>query len=212
MELHAANGYLPNQFLSSNSNLRTDAYGGSVANRARFLEEALDACISVFGADRVGVRLSPASHWQDMQDSDPVALYTHVAAVLCSKPGLAYAHIVEPRDTGLGPSPTEAADLALSAAFFKAQGFQGALISAGGHDYASGEAFLAEGKADCVAFGRHYIANPDLVARFAAAAKAGGQPQLNAYDRSTFYASGPAGYTEGYATLAEAAAAGKGAQ
>jgi len=76
VELHCANGYLPNQFLCTNSNRRTDAYGGSVANRVRFLEEALDAIISVFGADRVGIRLSPSGHWQDMHDEDPVALFS----------------------------------------------------------------------------------------------------------------------------------------
>ena len=78
VELHAANGYLPNQFLSSNSNSRTDEYGGSIPNRVRFVEEALDACIGVFGADRVGIRLSPSSHWQDMHDSDPLALYSEL--------------------------------------------------------------------------------------------------------------------------------------
>ena len=76
VELHAANGYLPNQFLSSNSNTRADEYGGSIPNRVRFVEEALDACIGVFGADRVGIRLSPSSHWQDMHDADPIALYS----------------------------------------------------------------------------------------------------------------------------------------
>jgi N-ethylmaleimide reductase len=252
VELHSANGYLPNQFLSSNSNARTDAYGGSVQNRARFMEEALDACIGVFGAERVGIRLSPSSHWQDMNDADPVALYSalggggggggggaraaapqhcyilvllhspplppsppptaraaHVAKVLASKAGLAYVHVVEPRDTGLGAAPSSAADLALTGAFFKAQGFGGAVISAGGHDYASGSAYLAEGGVDAIAFGRHYIANSDLVRRFELAAAAGGAPALNAYDRSTFYASGAAGYTEGYPTL-DAAGGGKG--
>ena len=186
-----------------------------VANRVRFVEEALDACIAVFGAERVGIRLSPASHWQDVQDSNPLALYTHVAAMLAGKAGLAYAHIVEPRDTGLGPAPSDAVDLALGSGFFKAQGFAGAVISAGGHGFASGRAYMAEGPhpVDAIALGRHYIANADLVRRFelAEGAGAGAEPALNAYDRATFYASGPEGYTVGYPTLEQAGGSGSGA-
>lgn len=175
-------------------NLRTDAYGGSIANRARFLEEALDACIAACGAERVGVRLSPASHWQDIQDSDPLALYTHVGRMLAGKAGLAYLHVVEPRDTGLGAPPTDPVDLQLTASFFRTTcGFPGAVLSAGGHSMESGQQFLQSGACDAVVYGRHYISNPDLVERFKAAADSGKEPVLTPYDRATFYASGPEG-------------------
>jgi N-ethylmaleimide reductase len=194
VELHAANGYAPNQFLVDGVNKRTDAFGGSIANRARFLEEALDACIAACGAERVGVRLSPASHWQDIQDSDPLALYTHVGRMLAGKAGLAYLHVVEPRDTGLGAPPTDPVDLQLTASFFRTTcGFPGAVLSAGGHSMESGQQFLQSGACDAVVFGRHYISNPDLVERFKAAADSGKEPVLTPYDRATFYASGPEG-------------------
>ena len=193
VELHAANGYLPNQFLCSGSNARTDAYGGSVANRARFLDEALDALIAEVGADRVGVRLSPSSHWQDMHDADPVALYAHVAQLLAGKAGLAYVHVVEPRDTGLGAAPTDAADLRLTAGFFKEAGFAGAVLSAGGHSYESGCEYVAAGSADAVVYGRHYISNPDLPERFKAASVSGAAPVLTPYNRDLFYGGGEEG-------------------
>ena len=99
---------------------------------------------------------------------------------------------MEARDVGLGAAPTDAADLQLTAAFFREAGFPGPLLSAGGHDYASGAAYLDSGRADAVVYGRHFIPNPDLVARFAAAKD--GKVELLPYDRSTFYASGSAGY------------------
>ena len=100
VELHAANGYLPNQFLVDGANVRGDEYGGSVANRCRFVLEAMAALVDAVGAERVGIRISPSGHWQGIQDSDPVALYSHLARELAAVGPLAYLHVVEPRDGG----------------------------------------------------------------------------------------------------------------
>jgi N-ethylmaleimide reductase len=155
----------------------------------RFLSEALDALISVFGSDRVGVRLSPTSHWQDITDSDPVQLYTCVASTLAAK-NLAYVHIVEPRDTGLGSPDYTPAELTLTGAWFKKALPNTAILSAGGHTYASGTEYLASGGVDAVVYGRHFIPNPDLVARFKKSAENGGKDFLTPYDRDTFYGGG----------------------
>jgi N-ethylmaleimide reductase len=189
VELHAANGYLPNQFLCTSSNKRTDAWGGTVEKRARFLSEALDALLQEWPADRVGVRVSPAGHWQDMHDAEPLALWAHVGALLQAKGGLAYVHVVEPRDTGLGAAPTDPVDLQLTAAFFRPL-FSGPILSAGGHDLSSATEYVGAGRADAAVFGRWFISNPDLVKRFQMAAAEGRAPVLNPYNRDTFYASG----------------------
>lgn len=194
VEIHSANGYLPNQFLATSSNLRTDAYGGDVPRRARFLLEATKAAIAAVGADRVGVRISPASHWQDVHDTDPKATYDYVARELNAL-GICYLHVVEPRDTGLAAVPTDPVDAALTGAAMRAAGFTGPILSAGGHDFASGSEFVARGDADAVVYGRHYIANSDLVRRFALMAEGAPVP-LNAYDRNTFYSSGARGYLD----------------
>jgi N-ethylmaleimide reductase len=186
VEIHGANGYLPNQFLCSNSNLRDDAWGGDVPRRARFLIEAVKGAVAELGADRVGVRISPASHWQGVHDADPVALFTHVARELQAL-GIAYLHVVEPRDTGLAPVPTDAVDASLTGASLRKAGFTGPILSAGGHDFASGADYVASGAADAVVYGRHFISNPDLVTRFEKMAL-GDEVKLNAYDRSTFCA------------------------
>jgi N-ethylmaleimide reductase len=139
----------------------------------------MQAIISVWGAERVGVRISPASHWQDITDSDPIALYTHVAQELAALGPLAYVHVVEPRDTGFGAT-ADPVDSQLTAAFIrKVGGLTVPVLTAGGHDYKSGLAYLEDGKADAVVYGRWFIANPDLVKRFAR----GPDAPLNAYDR-----------------------------
>jgi N-ethylmaleimide reductase len=185
VEIHGANGYLPDQFLQDGTNKRTDDYGGSIENRARFLLEVTQAAIDAFGADRVGVRLSPSGTYGSMSDSDPQATFGHAAARLDAM-GIAYLHVVEPRIRG-----TELiAEAEPVAARHLRPLFRGALIAAGGFDGASAEAILAAGDADAVAFGRAFIANPDLPARLRF-----GLP-LNAYDRATFYGGDARGYTD----------------
>jgi N-ethylmaleimide reductase len=186
IELHGANGYLPDQFLQDGSNKRTDAYGGSIQNRARFLLEVVDALVSVWGGDRVGVRIGPGGKFNGMSDSNPQALFEYVAGQL-NRFGLAYLHIVEPRVKGNvviaeGQGPVAAEQLRRI--------FQGKIIAAGGFEPDTAEAVIEKGDADLVAFGRHFIANPDLPKRIQL-----GLP-LNAYDRSTFYTFDPRGYTD----------------
>ncbi|WP_027943362.1 alkene reductase [Amycolatopsis taiwanensis] len=200
VEIHAANGYLIDQFLHDNANIRTDAYGGSIENRVRFLSEIVAAVSTAIGADRVGVRISPASTFGDMADSDPAALFGHVLDML-DEAGLAYLHIVEP---GIDGSENISDDQnrsfpALGSAWARER-YRGKIIAAGGYQAASAESALVKGHADAVAFGRPYIANPDLPNRLAA-----GAPLARA-DRATFYGGGDAGYID-YPTLEEAASA-----
>jgi N-ethylmaleimide reductase len=165
VEVHAANGYLPDEFLQTSTNLRTDAYGcGSLENRARFLMEVTDACIGVWGADRVGVRISPASHFGNISSSDPVEIFSHVARELGARK-IAYLHVVEPRINGnVTVENTHPVEETLTAAFFKPL-FKGPVLSAGGYDKESAEAALTSGAADAIVFGRHFVSNPDLVQR-----------------------------------------------
>ncbi len=186
VELHAANGYLPDQFLQDGSNQRRDAYGGSIENRSRFLLEIVEALAAVWGGDRVGVRLAPSGTWNGMSDSDPRALFGYVAEQL-NRFGLAYLHIVEPRVRGNvvideGQAPVAAQHLR--------QIFTGPIIAAGGFEPATAEAIVESGDADAVAFGRHFISNPDLPQRIEL-----GLP-LNRYDRDTFYTFDARGYTD----------------
>ncbi|GAB4385816.1 MAG: alkene reductase [Elainellaceae cyanobacterium] len=187
VEIHSANGYLLDQFLRDGSNHRTDQYGGSIENRARFLLEVVEAITGVWGGDRVGVRLSPSGTFNDMSDSDPQALFTYVVGQL-DRFNLAYIHIVEPREDNGAPAGQN-----LTAGFFRSV-YSGTIISAGGYDRELAEEVIASGDADLIAFGRWYISNPDLVERFAADAA------LNPYDRSTFYGGDERGYTD-YPTL-----------
>ena len=201
VEVHAANGYLLNQFLCSGSNTRSDGYGGSAAARARLLREAVAACAGAVGPERVGVRVSPGGGWQDMRDADPVGTWEQVTRDLIAAGPLAYLHVVEPRDSGhiYGPPP-DSRMAALTHAWFRARGFAQPIITAGGYtDIASADAAVAAG-ADAVAFGRLYIANPDLVARVRRFA-AGLPAPLNVWDRATFYSAGAPGYTTGYPLL-----------
>ncbi len=185
-ELHAANGYLPDQFLEDGSNQRTDAYGGSVENRSRFLLEVVEAMVSVWGENRVAVRIGPGGTWNFMSDSNPTALFDYVAEQL-NRFGLAYLHIIEPRIKGNvliaeGQAPVATAQLRKI--------FKGKIIAAGGFEPDSAEAVVEKGHADLVAFGRHFVANPDLPKRIKL-----GLP-LNAYDRATFYTFDFHGYTD----------------
>jgi N-ethylmaleimide reductase len=186
VELHSANGYLMDQFLQDGSNKRTDAYGGSVENRARLLLEVVEALVSVWGGDRVAVRLGPGGTWNAMSDSNPKALFGYVAEQL-NRFGLAYLHIVEPRVKGNiviaeGQGPIAAEELRKI--------FKGKIIAAGGFEPDTAEAVVAAGDADAVAFGRHFVANPDLPKRIQL-----GVP-LNEYDRSTFYTFEAKGYID----------------
>lgn len=188
VEIHGANGYLLDQFLQDGSNHRVDAYGGSIVNRARLLVEVVDAVAAAWSPDRVGVRLSPWGHFNDMADSDPGPLYDHVGQVLGQR-GLAYLHTVEPRADQT--SDVNAIDEdAPDAASRLRQAFGGKVISAGGYVRETAAAAIAEHRADAIAFGRLFIANPDLPERLRQHAP------LNRYDRSTFYGGGAKGYTD----------------
>ena len=181
VEVHGANGYLLDQFLQDRSNHRTDDHGGSIANRARLLLEVTDAVAGVWGASRVGMHLAPRGDAHDMGDSDRLATFSHVARELGKRRIAFIATREKPGPDWIGPQ--------LKAAF------GGTYVANEGLDLASANALLAAGEADAVAFGKLFIANPDLPRRFATAAP------LNPPDPQTFYAAGPAGYTD-YPALA----------
>ena len=186
VELHAANGYLVDQFLQNGSNKRTDGYGGSIANRARFLLEIVEAITLVWGVNRVGVRIGPGGTWNGMSDSDAKALFTYVAKHL-NRFGLAYLHIIEPRVKGNvvvteGQGPIAAEYLRTI--------FTGKIIAAGGFEPDTAEAVVANGDADLVAFGRYFVSNPDLPIRIKQ------RLPLSAYDRDTFYTFDARGYND----------------
>jgi N-ethylmaleimide reductase len=180
IELHAANGYLLDQFLHDKTNRRTDAYGGSFANRMRLLHEVLDAVTAVYPLERVGVRISPFSNFGDIADTDSKGLFTHVVGQLSTR-RIGYLHVIEPR--WLGKTEHD------NALYFRKL-FAGTYIAAGGFTPETAEAAVREDKADAVSFGRWFIANPDLPARIARDAP------LNKYDRNTFYSGGAKGYTD----------------
>ena len=188
VEVHGANGYLLDQFLQDGSNKRSDQYGGSIENRARLLLEVVDQAIAVWGAGRVGVRLSPYGTFNDMSDSDPVKLFTYVLEQLSSR-GIAYAHLVEPRSSLAGGQDSVVTEAPETRTIFR-KSFRGTLISAGG--YVRDEALKAveSGTVDAVAFGRLFISNPDLPKRLELGS------ELNSYDRQTFYGGGEKGYTD----------------
>lgn len=177
VELHGANGYLIDQFLRDGTNHRTDAYGGSVQNRMRFLLEVVDAVGAVWTPARVGVRVSPSGGFNDMSDSDPAALFGAVASAL-SERRIGYLHAVDPV-----AAPVHFAPLLR-------ERFRGTFIVNGGFDRDAGNAAVAEGGADLVSFGVPFIANPDLPRRFAEGAP------LNAPDFATFYTGGAKGYVD----------------
>lgn len=183
VELHGANGYLLEQFIRPTSNQRTDQYGGSIENRARFVLEVADAAIKAIGKDKVGIRLSPFGVFNDMPLYDAMeADYTYIAQQLNIR-GLAYIHLVDHSSMGAPPVPASM-KMALRNVF------KGKLILSGGYDAARAESDLAAGKCDLVAVGKPFLANPDLVTPWQTGAA------LNTPDMNTFYTSGPEGYTD----------------
>jgi N-ethylmaleimide reductase len=188
VEVHGANGYLIEQFLQSRSNLRTDQYGGGIENRARLLMEITQAVIGVWGANRVGVRLSPYGIANDSGEADPMPLYTHVVEGLNAL-GLAYLHFIEPRSSGAGRAEVNHQNVPSAMVLFRPI-WKGVLITAGGFTGETAEAAIAEGHADAVAFGRIFISNPDLPRRLSE-----GFP-LTPYSRATFYGGEEKGYTD----------------
>jgi N-ethylmaleimide reductase len=189
VELHAANGYLIDQFLQSGTNLRTDRYGGSLENRARFLFELVDAVQGVWGDGRVGVRVSPGGAMNGIHDANPEETFTFVARKLNEVPDLAYLHVVEEPVPSEGPD-----DHGMCASPMLRAVFDGTLISTGGYQPATAEHALQKGLADLIGFGRLFIANPDLPERIRSSAP------LNEPDTKTFYSSGEHGYID-YPTL-----------
>jgi N-ethylmaleimide reductase len=192
VELHAANGYLLEQFIRPNSNVRTDQYGGSIENRARFVLEVAEAVIAAIGKDKVGIRLSPFGAFNDMAlYPEMEADYAYLAGKLNAL-GLVYLHVVDHSSMGAPAVPDS-----IKATFRKV--FKQTLILSGGYDVKRAEADLEAGRADLIAFGKPVLANPDLVERFKSGAP------LNAPDMATFYTPGPKGYTD-YPALAPQAA------
>jgi N-ethylmaleimide reductase len=187
VEVHGANGYLIDEFLRDGANKRSGPYGGSIENRARLLCEIVEAVCGVWGSGRVGVRLSPLNSYNSMIDSDPVALISTVAAML-NRYNLAYLHVMRgdflQQQKGDVLTPARA-------------NFKGTLIANMGYSADEADKAIAGGKIDAVAFGTHFLANPDLPARFSSRAP------LNAPDAATFYTPGPKGYTD-YPALAAA--------
>lgn len=181
VEVHAANGYLIDQFLRDGSNHRDDAYGGSIENRTRLLAEVTTAVAAAVGADRVGVRLSPVSPFNDIADSQPQALFERAVERLDAL-GIAYVHVIEGEGGGRR-------DLDFDYAALQRR-FSGRWIVNNGYDRASATAAIVAGDADLVAFGRLFIANPDLVRRLHEDAP------LNALDASTLYGGDAHGYTD----------------
>jgi N-ethylmaleimide reductase len=193
VEIHGANGYLIDQFLRDGSNKRTDSYGGSVENRARFLMEVTKAVTDSVGAGRTGLRLSPSNPYNDMHDSDPVGTFSKIATMLNGF-NLAYLHLMEP----FAKNHMLAAQSEFVTPHIQ-KIYTGNLIVNGGYDAQSGEAAIIEGGAKAVAYGVPFIANPDLVERYKADAP------LNAPRVESFYAGGAEGYTD-YPFLTQKAA------
>ena len=186
VEIHGANGYLIEQFLQSRSNLRTDRYGGSIKNRVRFLVEVTQAAIDVWGASRVGVRLSPYGIANGSGEADPMPLYSHAIERLNP---LGYLHFIEPRLSGAGRAEVNRQGVPSAMVLYRPI-WKGVLITAGGFTGEAAEAAVAEGHADAIAFGRIFISNPDLPLRLQR-----GYP-LTPYNRKTFYGGDVATYTD----------------
>jgi len=193
VELHGANGYLLDQFLRDGANRRADAYGGSIRNRARFPLEVTEAVIGVWGADRVGYKVSPNSAFNSMSDSDPVATYTYFAGEL-SKLGIVYLHATEGVAGPMAPPP----ETTRVAPILRRQ-FAGTLILNGGYEAQSANTAIALQEADLIAFGVPFLANPDLPVRYAR------QALLNTPDQTTFYGGEAKGYVDYPELTAQAA-------
>jgi N-ethylmaleimide reductase len=181
VEVHGANGYLIDQFLRDGTNRRTDAYGGSIENRSRFLLEVVDAVVAVMSPERTGVRISPQNGQNDIADSDPQALFDHVARALSGK-RLAYLHVIEGDTSGEPVAPFDYRAIKRL--------FGGLIMANNGFDKARANAAIAVGRIDLVAFGKPFISNPDLVTRLLLDAP------LCEPDRETLYGGGEAGYTD----------------
>ena len=179
VEIHGANGYILDQFTQNGTNKRTDRYGGSIENRIRLPLEVAEAVIGVWGASRVGYRISPYGTFNSMSDSDPLATFSQLTDEL-NKLHIAYLHVIDPADAPKRISP------------ILRELFSGTYIAAGSFDYESANKAIARGEADLVAFGKLFLANPDLPARFKQRAP------LNAPDVATFYQGGPSGDAHGY--------------
>ena len=178
VQIHGANSYLIDQFLRDNSNQRTDQYGGSIENRARFLREIVEAVIVAWGtSDRVSLRLSPGNGGKNQADSDPTALFTYVAEML-EPYNLCLLDLFETTDEARTITP------------LIRERFSSVLSVNGGYDFASGTAAVESGAADAAMYGKLFISNPDLVERFRSDAP------LNEWDSSTFYGGGAKGYTD----------------
>jgi N-ethylmaleimide reductase len=194
VEIHAANGYLLDQFIETGTNRRTDSYGGPVENRARLLNEVVEALVRIWGPDRIGVRLSPMGKANDIHDDEPEATFGHVAQRLSDfRP--AYLHIVNPAVEQMQgdnvPDPQ-----ALRMVETIRRKFTGTLIVAGGFQPGTAAQWIRDGRADLIAFGRQFLANPDLPERLRTGAP------LNADDPTTYYGGGEKGYTD-YPSLAQ---------
>jgi N-ethylmaleimide reductase len=185
VELHSASGYIVQQFLSTNANLRSDEYGGSIENRTSFLFEVLDAMIAAVGAERMGVKFSPRIAFNDIEETDAEELYSYILERLNER-GIAYVHINDSAGEGWHEKLRPV--------------YQGVYFANGGFTKESGEALLEQGHADAIAYGTKLLANPDLPDRFRQNAP------LNQPDQATFYAPGERGYTD-YPTLEGVASA-----
>lgn len=184
VEIHGANGYLIDQFLQNGTNKRQDEYGGDYKNRCRFMREVVEGVCSAWDANHVGIRLSPSSLHGDMRDTNPRELFTHAIKAL-NQYELAYLHLVEPL-TNVSELPNYVAEVAK---YFRPF-YHGTLISCGNYDPESAEKAIAEGITDLIAFGRLFLANPDLPERVQKNAP------LNEWDENTFYGGNEKGYTD----------------
>jgi N-ethylmaleimide reductase len=195
VEIQGANSHLIEEFLEDGTNQRSDAYGGAKENRVRFLLEIVEAVTAAVGPDRVGVRLSPFGQYGGIRDSNPLELFTFVIQAL-DKHSISYLHLIEAKGSEMGLTDELHEGAANNLALFRGV-FRGPLLSAAAYTPESAAQAIENNHADAIAFGRLFIANPDLVRRIKEC-----QP-LNAYDRSTFYGGGEHGYTD-YKTLGRA--------
>jgi N-ethylmaleimide reductase len=190
VELHAAYGYLPDQFLQDGSNKRTDRYGGAIENRTRFLFEVVDAMTLAWSADRVGVKLSPSNTSYGISDSNTLTTFSHAISGLAER-GIIYLHLMEPDKSDLDKGTVQVPNVIVTFGPI----FKGSIIGNCGFDLARADAAISSGKVAMVSFGKLFLANPDLPERFAAGAA------LNPPDFTTFHGEGPKGYVD-YPTLA----------
>lgn len=188
VEIHAANGYLLEQFLQSRSNQRQDEYGGSIENRCRLIIEIAQAVSDAIGKGRTGIRLSPFGIANDSGEDDPDQLYGYLVEALDAL-DLAYLHLIEPRASGAGQRDVDHKDVPSAARLYRPK-WRNTLITAGNFNGETAKTWVEEGAADAIAFGRYFISNPDLPTRIQQ-----DQP-LTPYDRSTFYSLGEKGYLD----------------